>query len=611
MKLRDDLCESIVEMSLYYSRNRGCDLAKLKNIAAYDLKITLEPLVLKAALERLIEKKIAVKKGDQFFLSDHKIKEIEKILALRKQSLKDMETEFTGELRKRYANLTSDQEKLGVQLLYEFLSLFYSTESKLVSASLRLSPEDVKFLTSYKPPIELLENLLSKIDDKQLAKSIEAAISSLFKSKKLSRFLQITAKNFLFFEILNLDPACRLLEKEAFSRKNLFLDTNFLIALLLPSEPRHVIAVQTAILSEKIGARLIITKRTEEEFRDELEHANDRFRKLNCNKLDILMSLDDYFITSFAQEKEKKPMISWNDFYLKMKPFRSILNRYGVTLFDDNGLSLQVLNSKIFPEITGYALTCAQKVARKIKSTNVAQHDAYHILLIRELRKNQTPDMFGPQYWLLTFDNSLLCVDKAVNELLGNRYEAPSSMMSWVWFELISSYFGAVINEDTMSRAFASLMRSPLSAMPAKLNIEELMEIQNPKINLDNYSVEELQEILGDEFVQRYIKKVRTARFEHSPKLEEYQKELQEHVEKKSNAVLQKRVRVREEIFWRRISGISSVVILLCGIICAILNNLQGAILLFSFASFFMALAVGYRTIEIGLKRLGIRIRKT
>jgi hypothetical protein len=213
--------------------------------------------------------------------------------------------------------------------------------------------------------------------------------------------------------------------------------------------------------------------------------------------------------------------------------------------------------------------------------------------------------MFGPQYWLLTFDNSLLCVDKAVNELLGNRHEAPSSMISWIWFDQINPIFGAFKNEDTMSRAFASLMRSPLSAVPIKLSIEELLEIQNPKINFDNYSVKELNEILGDEFVKRCIKEVRFARLEHSPKLGKYQKELQEQVEKKSSSILQKRV--REEILWRRVSGISSVIALLFGILFALMNNLQGAFLLFIVAGFFMAVAAGYRKIEIGLKKLGIR----
>jgi len=603
--LRDELCESIVEMCVFRSTHEGCDLARIRNIAESSLEISLEPTMLGAAADRLNEKNILTRKNNVYFLNNERKKGIRNIIARRKQSLDVMETTFKKELKKKFRKLTIEQEKQGLELLYEFLALLYSTESRFVSANLRLAPEDIEVLSSYKPPKEMFESLLSQVKDERFAKSIGAVIVSLFEDRRFSMLLQTTAQNFVFFEILNLDPECRFIEKEAFSEKYLLIDTNVLIALLLPSETRHSLAGQALYYSKRIGANVAITKRTEEEFKDELKHANIRFKNLGSNKLEFLMSVDDEFIASYALEKKKNRSLTWHDFYMKLKPFRTILSKHGISVIDEGDLSYEVLHSKIFPETTSYVLTCS-RATQRIKGKSVIEHDAYHILLVRKLRAKDTRDSFlGPKYWFVTFDNSLLCVDKAVNELLGSKYEAPSSMMAWAWLELITPYFGATVHQDVLSRAFVRFMRSSAAIMPTRLSIGDLLEIKGPKINFDNHSTEELKEILDDEVVQQYQRIVKGARLNHSPRLKEYEKQLKEQAARKSEEILQRRT--VEEIFWQRVSGVLSVVCVCAGILLTLLNKLPAAILPFMFGAFFIAVAVGYKKIEMELRKLKIK----
>ncbi|MEM3727789.1 MAG: hypothetical protein QXF75_01140 [Candidatus Bathyarchaeia archaeon] len=92
---------------------------------------------------------------------------------------------------------------------------------------------------------------------------------------------------------------------------------------------------------------------------------------------------------------------------------------------------------------------------------------------------------------------------------------------------------------------------------PPRLSIADLLEIQHTDINFDNFSVEEIEELIGDEIVQRYLKMVKEARLTRSPELENYQKELKEQVKKKSYFILERKV--SEELRWRRASGFVSI----------------------------------------------------
>jgi hypothetical protein len=603
--LRESLIENVAEMAIYLYGNKGVSVSLVHNIVQNQMKINLEVSVLKEALESLIEKNIAIKKEEKYFLTKSRVKETDGIIKERVNFFKDIEKEFIKFLGKMLPDVNPEQERAGMQLLYECLASIFTNESKLVSSLLRLSPEDVEFIIDYKPPAELLKEVLTNIGDEKFGKCVGAAVVHLFGDPRFSEFLHIAAQNFIFFEVLNLDPQCRFIEREAFSEKTLLLDTNFIIALLLPSDLRHSIATKLAWFSRKLGITLSITKRTEEEVKDELEHSNTIFRRLGFKKPDILKSIDDEFIASYALEKERKPSLTWNEFYSKMKALHALLSKWAIVVFDVGDVGYEVSRSKLLPEVKSYVLTCCKEVTGRIKTEKVAEHDAYHILLVRKLRSAHQ-DVLGPKFWFLTFDNSLLCVDRAINKLTGSRYEAPSSMMGWAWLELIAPYFGTEVQENILSRAFASLMTSSFAAMPIRLSIADLLEIQSQEVNFENFSVEEIEELISDEFVQKYLKIVREARVARSSELQNYQEKLKEQVKKKSDAILEKRV--GEELFWRRVSGSMSMISWVVGILCVLLNNILGALLLFITGGFFMGVAVGYKKIEMGLKR--IRIKK-
>jgi len=113
----------------------------------------------------------------------------------------------------------------------------------------------------------------------------------------------------------------------------------------------------------------------------------------------------------------------------------------------------------------------------------------------------------------------------ALNELIGSKEEPPSSMVAWVWLELMAPYAGIEMGENILSRAFSSLMTSYFVGVQPRISIEDLLEIQVADINFNDLSIEEIQEILSNEFVQKYLNSIRGVQFARSPEIRKYLKE--------------------------------------------------------------------------------------
>jgi len=447
-----------------------------------------------------------------------------------------------------------------------------------------------------------------ELKDAEIKEAVRDSIISIFRKDETIQLLNVVARNFLYFQLLNLDPECRLFEKEAFSKKVLLLDTNFVMKLLFVSEPGHQAAVRCALLSRELGVQLRFTKRTKQEFLDQLIESNKRFKKLRVTKIDTLSSLSDGVIASYAFEKQKKPILKWNDFFYKYRAFETVLNKWGIFEFKEALPPLKVYENGSKDPVTGYVLACWHNLTGRIKSETVAEHDAYHLLLIRRLRAAKPSGMLGPQFWFLTFDSSLLCVDKAVNEVIGNKYDLPSSIELWAWIELIAPYVAPKVSGELGVQGFSNLMKTQLSLLPATIDVKKLIAVQTPEVNFDLFSREQIEAVLSDRFVEEHLRKLVWARQTGSPAAKRHLKELQERVVDVAKTILMKRTKA--EVITRYVSAAMSILPLILMCYCALLENYTGAVILGLFAFGLIAIAVGYSTIEINLRKLRARLQR-
>ena len=606
VEIREDLYESLVEMSLYLA-NKPLNRRTIKNEIMNQLALDLSEFIVNSAIDSLVNKGYIKQHDEQFYLTYSRRKVINKTIKERRRSLLEIEDKFVSEYRAKVRASTSEEDRIALGYLYKFLSRLFSSEGKLLLGIMRGTREGIEFVKEYDPPGKVLRDLIMELKDAEIKEAVRDSIISIFRKDETTQLLNVVARNFLYFQLLNLDPECRLFEKEAFSKKVLLLDTNFVMKLLFISEPGHQAAVRCARLSRELGVQLRFTKRTKQEFLDQLLESNKRFKKLRVTKIDTLSSLSDGVIASYALEKQKKPILKWKDFFYKYRTFQTILNMWGITEFEEALPPLKVYENGSKDPVTGYVLACWHDLTGRIKSETIAEHDTYHLLLIRKLRAAKPSDILGPRFWFLTFDSSLLCVDKAVNEVIGSKYDLPSSIELWAWIELIAPYLAPKVSSELGVQGFSNLMKTQLSLLPARIDVKKLIAVQTPEVNFDLFSCEQTKAILSDRFVQQHWRKMVWARQTGSPAAKKHQKQLQERAVDVAKTILMKRTKA--EVITRYISAAMSILLFILMCYCALLEKYTGAVILGFFAFGLIAIAVGYSTIEINLRKLRARLQ--
>jgi len=607
-EMRESLHESIVEMVLHV-KNKPLDRQTIRNEIEHQLGLNFNLSMVNTAIDSLVQKGFLGQRDETFYLMSMRKSVIEKTINARKRSLSDIESRFLSEIHAKVKQQPSEIDETMLRYLHIFLSKLFSSQSKLLLGIIRSSPEDIELVKQYEPPKRIFQSLLAGVADSNLRNAIETAILSIFKKEETARLLEVVARNFLYFQLLNLDPECRLFQRDMFSKKILILDTNFVMAILLISESGHQAAAMCTTASKQLRTQLVYTKRTKREFRDQLQQSHQRYMQLNMTNTDILSSLDDNFIASYALEKKSHPELKWMDFYYRLRTSETILARWGIKELKGTLAPFEVFDEDVRKHVTAYILTCWQGLTGRIKNESVAEHDCYHLLLVRKLREDKPSDALGPQFWFLTFDSSLLCVDKGINETIGDEYELPSSIECWAWMALVAPYIAPEISNEASVKLLSDLMRSQLSLLPARISTKKLIAVQTPKVNYDLFSVEQVKAILSDELVEEYWNRLQNAERTDSPSIEEHRKQLHTRVEEVATSIQRKRAQT--EITSRYIAVAASIVLFAFTVYAVFLKEYAGAAILGLLGVVLTAIAVGYSTIEIGIEKIRARLQKS
>jgi len=606
-EIREDLYESVIEMVLHLKK-RPLDRKTIRNEIKHELGLEFNQFIVNCTIDGLVNKGFVKQKNEEFYLTYPRKRVIDGTILERKEALRKIERKFISEYHAKIRTSTPEQDKMAFKCLYAFLLTLFLSEGNLLLGIIRGSKEDIELVRRYEPPKIILEKLLVEVKDEKSRKAIQDSITSIFKKNETIQLLNVVARNYLYFHLLNLDPECRLFQKELFSKKVLLLDTNFIMRLLLIAHSGHQAAVKCTVLSKELGIQFKFTRRTKQEFLDELNLSDNLFKELKITRTDTLLSLDDDFIASYALEKQKNPILKWNDFFYKLRTFEAILSKWGITEHKEALPPFEVYEDGLEGPVTGYILTCWKSLTGGIKHEDVAEHDCYHLLLVRKLREAKPIDVLGPEFWFLTFDSSLLCVDKGINEIIGSKYDLPSSVECWAWMELITPYLAPKVSSKIGVEFFSDLMKTQLSLLPARISTKKLIEIQTPKVNFDLFSPKQVEAILSDQFVAEHWNRLVKAKLTKSPTVEEHRKQLQERAEDVAKEILMKRTRT--EVITRYVAASMSILFFVFALYCVLMKDYTGTIILGIFAIGLIAIAVGYSTIEISIKKMYAKITR-
>jgi hypothetical protein len=615
---RDALHRSMVEMILS-SKDKPVTANTIMHEVKGQLGIDIERSFIVDVVAKLVQQGSVRKteKTDEYFLDFSRKKELLDVIEGRKTYLASLEKKVVSTYRKISLKHDSEQERIALDCFYSFCMKWFSSSSHLLLGFLQCNDQNLENIESYRPPEKLVSEVLNKIQDAAIHENLRKTFKEIFTEDSTARFLAVIARNYLYFQILNLDPSCKSLQREYFSQEVVLLDTNFLMSLVLASRITHKAAINCIRLSQKLGIQFRFSKRTQQEFLDQLRLSQDRFSRLGVKKLGVLAALDDDFIVDYAVEAQNGKTKDWKSYCTRFKLLRNTLSSLGMQEYSDLESDVAIATSDSFRTITNIVIKCALQWSN-LKNEVVAEHDAYHLLLTRKLREEDArPSGLGPRIWFLTFDQSLLCVDKEINVLLGTESELPSSIECWAWIDLISPFFGGTVSQECPDEAFAYLMKTNFRALPSKISTRKLTSIAS-NVDLEGYSVEEVTAIVNDEFVNQYVRDLAKAKWQKSKPAEEVAKKkidtrAKEVVTEVKATVSQVREKRRSNVeYVARISSLIASVLMVCVAIYSdlVLRSMTETILFLIFGLLFMAMAIGYKQIELLFREIQLRLKQ-
>jgi len=612
LEARDRLHASIVEMVMYI-KDKPLDRKTIKNEIKNQLGLDFEQSVIDEAINTLLSNAFIkeVKEKGCYFVEFSRKKKLNEIIRERRAILISLESKFVSTIKKLAERLTPDQERYALEIFYQFCVKLFASNSNLLIGILQCTEKDIELIKNYEPAESILQETMSSISDDKIKTVFFKTVIEVLDDDNILQLLAEIARNYLYFRILNLDPICKSLQKDILSKKVLMVDTNFIMSLVLPNRSAHKAAFQCVSLCQKLGVELRFTQRTVQEYFDQLSQSEERFKKLHVRKLGILVALDDDFIAEYGVELQKRGHLDWSDFVRKLRLIKNILAKYKISEYSKIEADLDVASLDSKGSVKDWVIKCAAQ-AGNIKNDRVAQHDSYHLLLIRKLREtvDRSNSLLGPSFWFLTFDRSLLCADKAINDILCRPRDLPSSIECWALTEMMMPFVSGSVLGATSHEAFSQLMRTEFRVLPTKISTKKLIDIQTSKINLDNYTAEEVKTIVDDEFVTKYRNEVMGARFTKSENLiQKAEQKLEKRVVEVATSISERKPKT--EHVSQIIAGVIAVFMAIAAVYSFLVQHyFEGGLVLSIFALVFMAISFGYKQIEIAYKELKLRFKK-
>lgn len=321
---RDALHETMVEMILS-SKDKPVTANTIMHEIKGQLGIDIEASLIVDVVAKLVQQGSVKKaeKTDEYSLDFARKKELLNVIKSRKTHFASLEKKLVTTYRKVSVKSDSEQEKAALNYFYNFCMKWFSSSSDLLLGFLQCNDQNLERIKSYRPPEKLVSEVLNEIQDVEIQENLRKTFKEIFVEDSTASFLAVIARNYLYFQILNLDPSCKSLQRESFSQKVVLLDTNFLMSLVLASRISHGAAIKCVRLSQKLGIQFKSSKRTQQEFLEQLSWSQDRFGKLGSEKLDILAALDDDFIADYAVEAQNGRTKDWKSYYTKFKVLRN------------------------------------------------------------------------------------------------------------------------------------------------------------------------------------------------------------------------------------------------------------------------------------------------
>jgi predicted nucleic acid-binding protein len=498
-ELRKELYNFLVMLILSDEIKEGLTFSNIVNLIKKELKLSyISESMIKEAINRLVDEKIIYegKIDKKILLSDEYNTRITNYKIQYNSLVDNVNENIKNKLKNEFKDFNNDDIDLIKKIFDMFLAILFNNMS-IEACSIILNTREGKI--DKIDAVNILNNLLSEYPYKdKIYKIKEILLTYLYEPDDyLKNYLFALAQTYFAIGVLQLDPDCNLYTKESLKEKNIYLDTNVIIHSLVKSDKRSEATNYALKLSNNLGIKLIITKETIREYEKLIKHKKtdlQKIKKIPDSRYEkIADELELGIVKDYFETKKIKPSLTADSYFTRLEEYDTILSSLFKVQFD-SGDNSYVYKLKEFDD----AKKCVQYAA-EFKSENTVIHDAFHILLIQQLRKANPSDVLGPKYWFLTNDTSLNNAEKCLDDAINSNVQCST------WIQILTP-FVAPIHENNSREAFVSFFSSRLPVASNLIDENDFLMLQGDWIDDRDLDGKDVAKIIGNRYVKSYLK---------------------------------------------------------------------------------------------------------
>jgi len=513
--MRSELHEYLVMIALQEDEeNRGMSEADIVSSIEKDLCVEKFPIsLIESALTRLRDKRLIEsvhgRSGVIYLLSQDQRNKI--------RLMKEQHAQTIIKVRKKLAEKIGQIAGPPLDMAQE-ITTFITFQNFLATILSNLGAECCfaiagsrgRELTFLKPidVQELLDDILRATKDQVLRKAMKHSFVGYVSDpdEDLSDYLYSLAQSYFIIQVLHLDPECESCTKASLQRKKVYIDTNVIVHSLTGTK-RGTKAVDIALkLTNDLKIGIVLSKRTKEEFANLVSDAKRDFgrspRVPNERFVKVQNELKDGFLKDFLRKKKENPNLTFDRYADRLEEIETVArNRYSAT-YDNNAYD-EILQHPDLPQLKTLVVDEGMRFGL-LKTDFVAEHDAFHILLVQELRKREAGDILGPNYWFLTHDRSLYFVETR----FGKYERNPSSIFVDNWIQLISPLLAPEQTKDARD-AYVSLFASRLPMLTKAIDEDVFLAFQGKWMDDQDLTPEDIARVIGNRYIKDHYEETK------------------------------------------------------------------------------------------------------
>lgn len=302
---------------------------------------------------------------------------------------------------------------------------------------------------------------------------IKLEIPNFFKKPDAKRKIYITSlfNSSFFWHLVQVDEKCSKLLQKVTKGQQLYLDNNILYSLVGLHGANMLQSVHSMLkLGRMLGYEFHVTTKSIDEFHESLKW---QMKEINQKppipselaKIAVKNLEKDSFLTSYWNEFVKNG-ISIEEFVVEKSHLEDILHGFDISKTskyrEDIEDSPELLNEK----------SILRSIAAPEISEHIIEHDAFHRVFIKKIRRVPKYHFYEAVAWFLTHDNKLPVYDKVARK--GQSF-LPFCITSDQWIQINRPLLTRTANQKEYEESFHVLVTQPfLRTMVPALSLDEI-----------------------------------------------------------------------------------------------------------------------------------------